>query len=445
MAVRLTGLSTFLVAFLLGTLYAALIGLVTFPLRSSFIAWPIWIVLFWLLFWKVKLHRLAKYLIILPLSILLFEVIRTAIQPPIYAFQNLALDRSHYAPGLELTKPQSSPNNPVRAGDKAKQIYIGEDGFRADPQRHRGNPARCHHVLIGDSMIYGCGLAYADTLRPVLKTMGVDACVYGVTGNSPIDYLATLKYVQDRIEDGAQVAIYVYAYNDFVSLRKYLERGLLGRSPSFVTAMDLINYYDDWRRTTFIQGYLRKTTKAAALPLGKWRLKIGATKEIEVVWPHDPAQYQPAAPLDREQRATFEFFLERLRALRAGRPWRVLIVFIPDNDEMLANLAHPSSSFEDLDPRRVEALRICAAMWSDCHDLTRYLYQRAITAGQFPFLLSDRHLSRFGNQIVAEHYLSTVKGSVHATALWRKPAGDRFVTNWSRHHRNEKIRATAWN
>ena len=80
-------------------------------------------------------------------------------------------------------------------------------------------------MLIGDSVIYGLGLPYSETLRPVLEKMNVDACVFGVTGNSPVDYLATLNYVQDRIDNGAHTAIYVYAYNDFVSLTKYLERG----------------------------------------------------------------------------------------------------------------------------------------------------------------------------------------------------------------------------
>ena len=35
-------------------------------------------------------------------------------------------------------------------------------------------------------MIYGSGLPYSDSLRPVLAAMGSDACVFGVTGNAPV-------------------------------------------------------------------------------------------------------------------------------------------------------------------------------------------------------------------------------------------------------------------
>jgi hypothetical protein len=47
------------------------------------------------------------------------------------------------------------------------------------------------------------------TQGPARKGTGVDACVFGVTGNSPIDYLATLRYVAHRIEPGAHVAFYL--------------------------------------------------------------------------------------------------------------------------------------------------------------------------------------------------------------------------------------------
>jgi hypothetical protein len=72
-----------------------------------------------------------------------------------------------------------------------------------------------------------------NTLGPVLAGMGVSACVFGVTGNSPIDYLATARYVADRIDPGAYVAFYLYAYNDFVNLNRYLNRGLLSLSNRF--------------------------------------------------------------------------------------------------------------------------------------------------------------------------------------------------------------------
>jgi len=400
----------FLIACFLGTLYAGLLGLVTYPLRASLISWPVWIILFWFLAGKFNLPRsFAILLLVLPLSILSFEITRTIIQPPTYAFQLLSLDRSHYRPRTRVINRTLAPSGPESPPSAVRETLIGEDGFRADPETGRGNPARCRNVLIGDSMIYGSGLPYSDSLRPVLAAMGTDACLFGVTGNAPVDYLATLDYVRNRIEKGAHIAIYVYVYNDFVSLRKYLERSARQLSTYLIRLTALIDYYDEWRRTTFIQSLLRKVTSAPKDTNRPWRLKIDAKKAIDVYWPHDPAQYPPPSPLDREQRATFKFFLKRLPELVANQPWQVSIVFIPDNDEMLANLAHPSANFQDLDSRRVEALKICTALWSNCHDLTPYLFKRTIAERQNPFLLGDRHFSLFGNRVVAEHYTSIAK------------------------------------
>jgi hypothetical protein len=407
----------FALAALLGTLYAGLVGLVTYPLRASLISWPVWIGLFWIVLWRFKLVRYAVYFAILPLSILTFEFVRTISHPPLYAFQVMALDRSHYTPGTHVAKKNNSLL--LKADGKEGNvtvIHIGEDGFRADPETGIGNPVRCREVLIGDSMIYGSGLPYSGTLRPVLAKLGVDACVFGVTGNSPIDYLATLKFVQDRIDSDAHIAIYVYVYNDFVSLNKYMERWLRGISPSFSVITGLINYYDDWRRTTFIQALLRRSTVAPKTGAPLWHLKIREAEEIKVYWPHDPSHYEPAPPLNREQRATFKLFLQRLRLLVANRSWRVSIVFIPDNDEILTNLAHSPSTFQDLDPRRVEALKICKAHSFHCRDLTAYLYGHVVAEGQNPYLPEDRHFSLFGNRIVAEHYASIAKQNSPAEA-----------------------------
>ncbi|HWH78625.1 MAG TPA: hypothetical protein VNT76_14685, partial [Candidatus Binatus sp.] len=217
-------------------------------------------------------------------------------------------------------------------------------------------------------MIYGHGLQYSDTLRPVLAKRNIDACVFGVAGNAPVDYLGTLNFVRNRIDDGAHIAIYIYVYNDFVSLTKYLERMTRGISPFFVSVSGLINYYDDWRRTTFVQALLRSATTTPKAPLMATPMKVGDGKELKVYWQHDPTQYPAAPPLSREQRATFLFFFKQLRAAVADRNWRVSIVFIPDNEEMLANFAQPSATFRDLDQRRVEALKICAAKWYDCRD-----------------------------------------------------------------------------
>ena len=412
MNLKLKALLTFFAALLLGTLYAGLIGLVTYPLRASLISWPIWTGLFWIMLWRFRLLRYAGYFAALPLSILGFEFVRTISHPAIYAFQYMSLDRSHYIPTIHVKNDTVSQHGKGLEG-QVTAIRIGKDGFRADPETGIGNPARCRYALIGDSMIYGSGLPYSSTLGPVLSEIQVDACVFGVTGNAPIDYLATLNFVQNKIEDGAHIAIYIYAYNDFVSFNKYMERWFRATAPSFGLITDLINYYDDWRRTTFVQMFLRRSTAASRSPDRLWRLKIGEKKEITVYWPHDPSSYPPAPPLNREQRATYKFFLQRLSALVANRPWRVSIVFIPDNEEMLANFARPSPTFRNLDPRRVEALELCVARKFDCHDLTSYLYKRVLDEGQNPYLPRDRHFSLFGNRIVAAHYASIALQDSH--------------------------------
>src|SRR5262249_32401377 len=161
-----------------------------------------------------------------------------------------------------------------------------------------------------------------ETLRPVLKTMDVDACVFGVTGNSPVDYLATLSYVQKRIEDDARIAIYIYVYNDFVSMTKYVERALRGSSPVFETVAELVNYYDQWRRATLVQGTLRKATARAKEAAFLRQLESGIWTEIEVDGPYKKTSESNLLPsLIPEERAAFRFFLQRLRELVGNRPW----------------------------------------------------------------------------------------------------------------------------
>src|SRR4029077_7076851 len=140
----------FALAALLGTLYTGLVGLVTYPLRASLISWPVWIGLFWIVLWRFKLVRYAGYFAVLPLSILSYEFVRTITHPPIYAFQYMSLDRSHYTPGIHAIKKTSALLlNGEGREDKVTAIHIGEDGFRADPETGKGNPVRCREVLIG--------------------------------------------------------------------------------------------------------------------------------------------------------------------------------------------------------------------------------------------------------------------------------------------------------
>ncbi len=403
-------LVTFLVSFLLGTLYTALIGLVSHPLRAPLIAWPILTALLWYAFWRFNLLRLSGYLAILPVSILAFEIVRSIIHPTAYAHRYLSLDRSHYTPGTRVVASQKdlAPEEDDY-GWELKETLIGKDGFHADPSTGQGNPDRCGLVLIGDSMIYGSGLPYSDTLRPVLAATRADACVFGVTGNAPIDYLSTLKYVANRIEKGAHIAIYIYAYNDFVNLNKYMRRRLLGSSHSFEPLAQLIAYADDWRRTTFTYGLSGRKSVVSISQLPRWQIKLGETKTLDFHSRHDPARYTPPPPLNKGELGSLKLFFRELNNFVRNQPWHVSIVILPDNDEVMANLARQSATFQDLDPRRKDALAICRTSLFGCEDLTSYLYQRVLAEGRNPYLINDRHFSAFGNQIVAEHFLAITK------------------------------------
>lgn len=402
---------TFLVSFLLGTLYAALIGLISHALWTPFIAWPILTALLWFSLWRFNLLRFSGYLAVPPVAILVFEVVRTTIYPTPYAYRYVSLDRSHYVPGVHIVAPKNEeiPNMPDRYGWNLKEVLIGEDGFRADPDTGAGNPKRCGLILIGDSMIYGAGLAYPDTLGPQLAKMGADACVFGVTGNAPIDYGSTLKYVADRIEKGAHIAIYLYAYNDFVNINKYLRRRVRALSNSFDRLAALIAYIDDWRRTTFIYSLFQRKSNVSTSQLPVWQIKLDGTNILPFYSRHDPAIYIPPPPLTKGKIASLRFFLVKLRKIARNQPMRVSVVILPDNDEFMANLARQSATFQDLDPRRRDALEICHAFPFGCEDLTSYLYQRTRAEGRSPYFMNNRHFSAWGTRIVAEHFLASTK------------------------------------
>lgn len=417
MAWKLKGLMTFLVSFLLGALYSVLIGLISRPSWTFFIVWPVMTVLLWFTFWKFNLLRLSGYLAVLPVSILAFEIVRTIINPTPYARRYLSLDRSHFIPGTRIVASQNDiVPEPDSYGRELKEILIGEDGFRADPSTGQGNPERCGLVLIGDSMIYGAGLPYSDTLRPVLATMSADACIFGVTGNSPTDYLSTLKYVTNRIEKGAHIAIYLYTYNDFVNLNKYMRRRFRGLSNSFEPLAELIAYTDDWRRTTFVYSLFGRKADTPTSQLPRWQIKLGGPKTLNLYFPHDPARYTPPPPLNKEERASLKFFLQGLQSAVRDRSWHLSIVIIPDNDEFVANLARQSVTFQNLDPRRADALEICRTFPFGCENLTSYLYKRTLAEEKYPYLVNDRHFSAFGTRVVAEHFLAVTRRSLSGSA-----------------------------
>jgi hypothetical protein len=370
------GLGVFVLSFIMGSLYAGFVGLISGSLMGPLISWPIWIGLFLLAFAKFNLLRFTGFIAVLPVSLLGFEVARSLRSPGMYADIYRSLDRSHYTPGLRATNPKLNER-----GDAPQEILIGRDGFRADPQTGRGNPERCRFVLIGDSMIYGSGLAYPFTFGPVLAGVGLPTCVFGVTGNSPVDYLSTLKYVANRIEPGARVAFYLYAYNDFVSLNQLV----LSNSNSFHTLFEWAFYFDAWRQATWTYSLFHRPKQNTPR---LYQYEIAKGQLIRIIYNRDPKEYKAPKTLNQRQRTALSFFLDRLNEFVKGRPWRVSIIIHPDDAEIYANFARLSPVFVDLDPRRAEVLKICKDYSFQCEDISRYIYERSFAAGKNPYLIT---------------------------------------------------------
>lgn len=347
----------FLVASVVGTLYAVLVGMSFAQLPGALIAWPIYIILFWLLFDKFKLLRLVGFVLVPPVLLLGFQFYWSVRHPGAVADKYLAYDRSHYLPGTRVKAPTYNETDPNAAGWKLQEILIGSDGFRADPTTERGNPKNCRYVLIGDSMIYGSGLAYADTFGPVLSEMGIEACVFGVTGNSPADYLATLQNVANRIAPGAFVAFYIYAYNDFVILSKYLTRRIRGYSSLFPTLAEWTSRFDQWRRATIVFAWFNAPRAMPAVK--QWQTPAATGKPITLQAAKATQLYVKPASLDSKQRHALKLFFDGVGEIARGRDWRISMVIHPDHTEVYANLARGARVFEDLDPRRGEGFEMC--------------------------------------------------------------------------------------
>lgn len=396
-----------LLSVLVATAYTFMAGMISTQLMKVWIAWPINAVICWLLFDKFKLIRLAGFILAPPVALLGFQYFWSAGQAGAIANNVTVSDRSHYVPNTRLTKPDPNRSDPEAFGWQVAEILIGADGFRADPATGRGNPASCQHVLIGDSMIYGSGLAYADTLGPVLSQMGLPACVFGVTANTPADYLATLYYVSDRIAPGAYVAFYIYAYNDFVGINKYVirrTRDIFGFVPLIT---EWVARFDRWRRGTIVYAWFHAPRRAPVMK--PWQYPIGAGKQIKLVYATDPMDYQKPSRLDHSQREAFQLFLDGVGETAKGRDWRIAMLIHPDNAEVYANLARGAQPWTDLDPRRADGLAMCQAAKFSCHDISRLIYERMIAAGKNPFFTDDRHFSRFGTRIVAENFAGLVR------------------------------------
>ena len=407
MGIRLRSLGIFIVSSVMGTLYAVLVALVSSHLRAGFIAWPVWIGLFWLLFTKFRLLHFAGYIAVLPVSLLAFEVFWHAARPGVVADRHITVDRSHITPNIRAINADAKNAVPEGFGWGMGEVLIGKDGFRADPETGEGNPHRCKFALVSDSMIYGSGLPYRQTLGPILRNLGLHACIFGVSGNGSIDYLATLKFVADRIEPGAHVAVYLYAYNDFVSLHKYFRRGFLSLYRWFPTLFDWSVDFDTWRRTTFTYKLFRGEREEPRTRL--WQYELGKGPPVKLLYPHDPVAYVSPRSLNGSQRLALAFFFNNLDDLARRRAWRVYVIIHPDFTEIFANLARGSKVFVDLDPRRAAGLRACKEFWFVCEDISRYLYDRSLSASANPYFLDNRHFSAFGTRIIAEHYATLIK------------------------------------
>jgi hypothetical protein len=256
-------------------------------------------------------------------------------------------------------------------------------------------------------MIYGSGIPYAESFGPVLSGMGIEPCIFGVTGNSPVDYLSTLRYVAGRIDPGAHVAFYLYAYNDFVSLHKYLSRDFLSLSNWFPKLFVWAAHFDAWRQSTFLYSLVR--AEAAPARTTPWQFKAGQNNAIKILYYRDPGDYRVPKPLDRRERAVLKFFFDNLSAISRGRSWKIMVLIHPDESEIYANLARQAATFVDLDPRRGDALKTCREYAFTCDDISGYIYERTVAEGKNPYFSDNRHFSAFGIRILSEHYFALTK------------------------------------
>jgi hypothetical protein len=407
MKTNMRRLAIFLLAFVVGTLYAVLVAMMSGALRGALIAWPIMIAIYWTLFGKFKLTRFVGFILVPPVALLGFEFYYSARRPGMVADQYMSLDRSHYLPGTRVKAPSLNRTDPEASGWKLDEIFIGSDGFRADPVTGLGNPQRCQYVLIGDSMIYGSGLTYRDTLGPVLSELGIQPCVFGVTGNSPADYLSTLNYAAKRIAPGAFIAIYLYAYNDFVGFNKYLTRRARGLAGTFPKLSQWTQQFDRWRRATFTFAWFHAPHSRPVMK--PWQYSVDGAKQVKLLYPQDPQNYDKPRALDDKQGLALKLFFDGVAATAQERNWRVAMVIHPDDAEIYANLARGAHVLANLDPRRAGALEMCKATSFGCEDISIWIYQRMIGEGQNPYFTDDRHFSRFGTRIVAENFIALSK------------------------------------
>ena len=120
-----------------------------------------------------------------------------------------------------------------------------------------------------------------------------------------------------------------------------MRRRARGLSNYFRPLAELMAYADDWRRTTFVYSLVARKPNVPISQLPRWEIKLGGTKTLNFSSPHDPAHYNPPPPLDKEERASFQFFLQDLHRFVRNQSWHISIVIIPDNTG--AGLSGPHS------------------------------------------------------------------------------------------------------
>lgn len=414
--------ATFLLAFFLGTLWGVMVGMLHGQLRAALIAWLAHVLIFWVLFARFRLFRYSGFLLAPPLALLAFQILWQAQHPVIaVADDYLSSDRSHYRPNTRIISPTTNRTDPKAYGWNEPKIFIGRDGFRADPDTGQGNPERCRYVMIGDSMIYGSGLPYQDTARPLLVRRGLDACVFGVPGNSPPDYLSTLEYVADRIQPDAHVAFYLYAYNDFIDVKKFMTRSVRGTSKQFRSLYAALERFDNWRRTTVTFAWFHTKENKPRAMQALWQYDVNETHEIAIRYPHDPQFYKAPKTLAMDERYALQLFFDAVARHAAKRSWKISIVIHPDDAEIYANLARRNKNFAALDPRRADALALCQAMPFRCADISELIYQKTLAEGENAYFTDDRHFSRFGMGLIADHFTALNRAAtarpIHSASL----------------------------
>jgi hypothetical protein len=140
-----------------------------------------------------------------------------------------------------------------------------------------------------------------------------------------------------------------------------------------------------------------------------WQYSVDGAKQVKLLYAHDPVNYDKPRPLDDKQRLALKLFFDGVAATAKQRNWHIAMVIHPDDAEIYANLARGARAFADLDPRRAGALQMCKTTSFDCEDISGWIYQRMIGAGQNSYFTDDRHFSRFGTRIVAENFIALSK------------------------------------